>query len=92
LKITNGRKIAVIEYDLQEYVSGDFGNGMLSMFTKDSNDKKIVMRMSHKATALFDLEKGYWILYDAIMDVETNFSLMGMGGSKRTEFKLTPAK
>ncbi|HRX13293.1 MAG TPA: hypothetical protein P5210_16635 [Draconibacterium sp.] len=92
LKRIKGNKIAVIEYDIEEYVSGDFGNGMMTMFSKDKTDKKTFMKMSHKATAEFDLEKGYWILYDGIMEIETNFSLMGMGGNKRTEFKLTPKK
>ena len=92
IKNKNGNKIAVIEYDIEEYVSGDFGNGMMAMFSKDKSDKKTFMKMSHKATAEFDINKGYWILYDGIMDIETNFSLMGMGGNKRTEFKLTPEK
>ena len=92
IKSYNGNKIAVVEYDIEEFVSGDFGNGMMVMFSKDKADKKTFMKMSHKATAEFDLEKGYWISYDGIMDVETNFSLMGMGGNKRTEFKLRPEK
>ena len=92
IKRENGKKLAVIEYDIEEFVSGDFGNEMMAMFSKDKADKKTFMRMSHKATAEFDLEKGFWISYDGIMDVETNFSLMGIGGSKRTEFKLTPEK
>ena len=45
----NGNKIAVIEYDIEEYVSGDFGNGMMAMFSKDKSDKKTFMKMSHKA-------------------------------------------
>ena len=92
IKRHNGKKIAVIEYDIEEFVSGDFENGMMVIFSKDKADKKTFMRMSHKATAEFDLEKGYWISYDGIMGIETNFSLMGMGGNKRTEFKLTPEK
>lgn len=92
IKNISGNKIAVIEYDIEEYVSGDFGNAMMKMFSKDKTDKKTFMKMSHKATAEFNLEKGYWVLYEGIMNVETNFSLMGMGGNKRTEFKLTPEK
>jgi len=92
IKIENGKKIAVIEYDIEQFVSGDFGSGMMTMFSEDTADKKTFLKMSHEATAEFDLEKGYWILYDGIMNVETNFSLMGMGGNKRTEFKLTPVK
>ena len=40
IKNKNGNKIAVIEYDIEEYVSGDFGNGMMAMFSKDKSDKK----------------------------------------------------
>ena len=86
IKNQNGNKIAVIEYDIKQYVSGDFTNGMMTVFSKDKTDKKTFMKISHKATAEFDIEKGYWILYDGIMGIETNFSLMGVGGNKRTEF------
>ena len=94
LKMRNGNKIAIIEYDIQEYVSGDFGVGMSPMILGDSADKKTFMKMSHKAIGEFDIEKGFWVLYDGIMDLETNFMpmSMGMGGKKRTEFKLTPEK
>lgn len=63
---------------------------MMVMFSKEETDKKTFMKMSHKATGEFDIDKGYWISYTRFMDIETNFSLMGMGGSKRTEFTLTP--
>ncbi|GAA4298241.1 hypothetical protein [Aestuariibaculum suncheonense] len=92
IKIEKRNKIAVIEYDLEAFVSGDFGNGIMSVFSKEEGDKKIFMKTSHKAIGKFDLDKGYWISYDGIMDIETNFTLMGIGGNKRTEFKLTPEK
>ncbi|WP_204346650.1 hypothetical protein [Psychroserpens algicola] len=87
----NGDKIAVIKYDIEEYVSGDFGNGLMTMFAGES-DKETYMKISHKATGLFSLNKGFWFEYDGIMEVDTNLSMMGMGGKKRTEFKLTPEK
>jgi hypothetical protein len=91
IKIKDDTKIAVIEYDIQEYVSGDFGSSaMMSILTNETTVEKTVMKMSYKATAEFDIEKGYWILYDGIMGIETNFSLMGMGGNKSTEFKMIP--
>lgn len=90
VKIENGNKIAVIEYDILEFVSGNFGNALMTMFSKKTADKKTFMKTSYKGTAEFDLEKGHWVLYDGIMNIETNFSLMGMGGNKRTELKLTP--
>lgn len=92
IKIKDGNKIAVIEYDIHEYVSGDFGNELMTMFSKETVNKKTFMKMSHKATAEFDLKKGYWISYDGIMEIATNFSIWGMGGNKRTEFKLIPEK
>ncbi|SHG55817.1 hypothetical protein SAMN05444483_11630 [Salegentibacter echinorum] len=92
IKMKNGKKIAIIEYDIEEFVSGDIENKMMSMFSKDKTDKKTFMKMSHKATAEFDLQKGYWISYEGNMNVETNISIMGIGVNKRTEFKLTPEK
>ncbi|UJH90902.1 hypothetical protein LZ575_19720 [Antarcticibacterium sp. 1MA-6-2] len=90
LKTVNGNKIAVIEYDLEEFVSGDFENRMMAMFSKEQAGKKRYMKMSYKAIGEFDIENGQWILYDGAMETETNFSPMGISGNKRTEFKLTP--
>lgn len=92
IKMKNGKKIAVIEYDIEEFVSGDFENRMMAIFSKDKTDKKTFTKMSHKAIAEFDLKKGYWTSYNGIMNVETNISVMGIGVNKRTEFKLTPEK
>ncbi len=90
----DGDQIAVIKYDIEEYVSGDFGdfgNGLMTMFTGKS-DKKTFMKMTHQATGYFSINKGMWIDYDGNMEIQTNFSMMGMGGNKRTEFKLIPQK
>lgn len=91
IKRENGHQIAVVEYDIEEFVAGDLGKGMM-MFSNNKGDTKTFMRMTHKATAQFDIAKGYWVSYEGVMDVETNFSLMGMGGNKRTKFKLIPEK
>lgn len=87
----DGDQIAVIKYDIEEYVSGDFGNGLMTMFAGKS-DKKTFMKMTHQATGYFSINKGMWIEYDGNMEIQTNFSMMGMGGNKRTEFKLIPQK
>tara|TARA_R110000744_G_scaffold379463_1_gene497695 strand:+ start:653 stop:1486 length:834 start_codon:yes stop_codon:yes gene_type:complete len=87
----DGDQIAVIKYDIEEYVSGDFGNGIMTMFAGKS-DKKTFMKMTHQATGYFSINKGMWIEYDGNMEIQTNFSMMGMGGNKRTEFKLIPQK
>ena len=93
-KIINkdGDRIAVIIYDIEEYASGDFGNSLMATMVTGESDKKTFMKMSHKATGFFSMNKGMWIDYDGIMEVETSFSMMGMGGKKRTSFKLTPEK
>ena len=87
----DGDQIAVIKYDIEEFVSGDFGNGLMTMFI-GRNDKSIFMKIMHRATGYFSINKGMWIEYDGAMEVQTNLSMMGMGGNKRTEFKLIPQK
>lgn len=90
IKNENGDNIAIIEYDLHEFVSGDFSNKMMKMFSEAITDEKIVMQVSHKAIGEFNLEKGHWNSYEGSMDTETNISVMGMSANKRTVFKLTP--
>ena len=65
----------------------------MTMFAgKSDDDKKTFMKMTHQATGYFSINKGMWIEYDGNMEIQTNFSMMGMGGNKRTEFKLIPQK
>lgn len=85
----DGDQIAVIKYDIEEYVSGDFSNGLMKMFSGKDN-KKTFMKMTHQATGYFSINKGMWMEYEGIMEINTNFSMMGMSGNKRTEFKLIP--
>ena len=85
----NGDKLAVLKYDIEEYVSGDFGNGIMNMFN-GKNNNQIYMKISHQATGLFSIEKGMWMEYDGKMEIDTNFSMLGMGGKTQTEFKLVP--
>lgn len=91
LKKVDGHKIAVIEYDLEEYVEGDFNKQIMNMFSDDIGNKKRFMKMSYQAIAEFDIDEGRWLTYYGIMDTETNFSLIGIEGTKRKVFKLTPA-
>ncbi len=85
----NGDQIAVIKYDIEEFVSGNFGNGLMTMFTGKS-DEKTYMKMTHQAIGHFSINKGMWIEYDGDMEIQTNFSMMGLGGNKRTKFRLIP--
>ena len=51
----DGDQIAIIKYDIEEFVAGDFGNEMMVMFMKDS-DEKTFMRMTHKAIGHFSVK------------------------------------
>lgn len=83
--------VALVEYDIEEYVSGDLGNGVTNLFTGgDNSNQKTFMRMTHQAIAKFDLEKGYWIKYEGYTSVETNFKFLSMTGNNRTQFLLIP--
>lgn len=78
-------KIAVIKYNISEYVIGDFNNPMGGMFGMET-DKKTFMKISHIATGYFSILKGKWINYEGAMEIESNFSMLG--GKSKTEFKL----
>lgn len=82
---TDSDKIAIIKYNIDEYVIGDFNNsigGLLGM----KNDENISMRISHSATGHFSITNGKWISYHGIMEIESNASMFG--GKTITEFKL----
>ena len=81
----DGDKIAVIKYNIKEYVIGDFKNQMGGMFGMET-DKKTFMKISHIATGYFSILKGKWINYEGIMEIESNFAMFG--GKSKTEFKL----
>lgn len=81
----DGDKIAVIKYNISEYVIGDFNNPMGGMFGMET-DKKTFMKISHIATGYFSILKGKWINYEGVMEIESNFSMFG--GKSKTEFKL----
>lgn len=81
----DGDKIAVIKYNISEYAIGDFSNPMGKMFGMET-DKKTFMKISHIATGYFSILKGKWVNYEGIMEIESNFSMLG--GKSKTEFIL----
>ncbi|MDC8006122.1 hypothetical protein POV27_18865 [Aureisphaera galaxeae] len=85
----NGDTVAVIKYNIAEYVSGTFGNAAMSLFG-EAKEQNIYMKMTHKATALFSIEKGRWLEYKGNTEIDTNFSLLGSGGVRTTVFELIP--
>lgn len=62
-KKVNGETIAVMRYDIVEYVYGDF------MSPYDGSNKKTMMKMTCNALAEFSVDKGRWISYDGIMSL-----------------------
>ncbi|MGV0967206.1 hypothetical protein [Empedobacter falsenii] len=81
----NNDQIAVIKYDINEYVLGDFNTPMAEMFGMKNNEK-IYMKTSFIATGYFSLLKGKWTNYEGEMEIDSNFSMLG--GKSKTEFKL----
>ncbi len=82
---TENDRIAVIKYNISEFVSGDFNNPMAGLFGVEK-DNKTFMKITHIATGNFSIDKGKWISYEGKMTIETNFSILG--GKTKTEFKL----
>jgi hypothetical protein len=81
----NGEKIAIIKYNIYEYVDGNFNNPFGSTFGMKNNEH-IFMKTTYSATGHFSLTKGKWIIYEGIMEIDSNFSMSN--GKTITEYKL----
>jgi len=66
LKKVANETIAVIKYDIMEYVLGDFNNPFAG------SNKKTMMRMTYNAIAEFSIDKGRWSSYDGIMSLSAS--------------------
>ncbi|MES1220680.1 MAG: hypothetical protein ABUT20_34590 [Bacteroidota bacterium] len=64
LKQTGGQTIAVLKYDIEEFVLGDFNSPMTG------GSKKTTMKMIFNAIAEFSIEKGRWVNYDGILSLK----------------------
>lgn len=65
VKKAGGETVAVLRYDLAEYVSGSF--------TSPLEEKAIptYLKMTHRALATFSVDRGRWLSYEAIMTVQS---------------------
>jgi len=70
IKKSNSETIAVIDYDIMEYVQGDFNTP--AFFGNESSTKKTTMKLIYKAQAEFSVEQGKWISYNGIMSLDAN--------------------
>lgn len=82
IKNINGETIAVIKYDIVEYVNGSFNS---PTFMGGGGEQKTMMKFTHQAIAEFSVDKGRWITYDGIMSLETTGF---MTANKKTKFTL----
>lgn len=83
LKMVEGDTIAILKYDIQEFVTGDFN----SPFSNDGT--KTTMLMTHEAIGEFSISKGRWIAYDGIMSL---ISSGIMTSNTRKSFSLVTIK
>ena len=83
LKKVNGDNIAVVKYDIVEYVKGNFT--MPSFSGKGGDKTATMMKFTHQAIAEFSLSKGRWISYDGIMTLVASGV---MTANKKTKFTL----
>ncbi len=69
LKHENDETIAVLKYDIAEFVKGTFN---LPSFEETNKPIKTIIKCAFQAIAEFSVEKGQWISYDGIMSIETS--------------------
>ncbi len=69
LKTENNEMIAVLKYEIVEFVDGTFNS---PSFMGKGGPTKTMMKFSHQAIAEFSIEKGRWISYDGIMSLEAS--------------------
>lgn len=70
IKEKDGETVAVINYDILEFVSGDFNSP--SFFGNGGGNKPTEMKFIYKAQAEFSIDKGKWISYNGIMSLEAS--------------------
>lgn len=86
IKTENGKTLAVIEYDISQYISGKMSIS-LSEFTKELKDTdKHYMAMNHKAIGIFSITDGKWLSYEGIMTSDSN--IFFASGKSTTLLKL----
>lgn len=82
-KKVKGETVAVLKYNIIEYVNGDFNSPSFS--GNNGRKKKTIMKFSHQGIAEFSIDKGRWITYDGIMSLEASGV---MTANKKTKFTL----
>jgi hypothetical protein len=73
IKKENGDTIAVLKYNISEYVHGNF---YMPSFSGNGQEKSTMMDFSYKGIAEFSVEKGRWIKYDGIMNLSAEGAIV----------------
>ncbi len=83
MKKIQGENIAVLKYDITEYVKGNFTTP--SFGGNSGGQTETMMKFTYQAVAEFSIDRGRWISYDGIM----TFAASGvMTANKKTKFTL----
>ncbi|MBL4704929.1 MAG: hypothetical protein JKY54_10425 [Flavobacteriales bacterium] len=69
LKSSNGETIAVIKYEIEEFVDGSFDAPALF---GSGGATETTMKFTYHAIAEFSVDKGRWVSYDGIMGMVTS--------------------
>lgn len=68
IKEVNGDKVAVLKYDIVEFVEGNFN---VPAFAGKGGAVKTMMKLTHQAVAEFSVKKGRWVSYDGFLGMKT---------------------
>ena len=84
IKTINGETIAILKYNIIEYVNGDF---ITPAFMNSKAQKTAtMMKFAHQGIAEFSIDKGRWLSYNCIMSIEAT-GIMTV--TKTTKFTLS---
>lgn len=86
IKKVNAETIAVLKYNIVEYVKGNFNAP--SFLGNEGGQNETIMKFTHQGIAEFSIDKGRWVTYDGIMSFEATGI---MTANKKTKFTLINA-
>jgi len=70
IKIVNGDTIAVLQYNIVEYIDGVLNPP--SLFMNNNSDQQTVMKYSYQGVSEFSITQGRWVSYYGIMSSEVS--------------------
>ena len=86
IKKVNNENIAVVKYNIVEYVKGVFYTP--SQSNNQGGKIETTMKFTHQAIAEFSIEKGRWISYDGLMTLVSSGIMTANQKTKLTLMKV----